>query len=283
VLEFDRRELSSVWRATCSLTVCRIVSFKLKHPYVQPAAGLKWGWIVRLLISAVCALTFCLLTTGVWADSVPIVNASFETTNTLSPNCNGLGCAFNFAIPDWTPSFNGILNDPNAAVGSFRPGSNLNYFTSPLPNGIIVAFINSGAISQTLGVSVLPNATYTLSVDVGRRVDVSGVNYSLNLYDGSISDVLCSTGSNSNSSIAAGTFKDVTLTCTTGSSVPVGLLGIELTGNGRQVNFDNVQLNVTNAVSTPEPSALALTFVGLFVGGLLFLRSRRNQYLQSAS
>ena len=94
----------------------------------------------------------------------------------------------------------------------------------------------------------------------------------------------CSTGSNSNSSIAKGTFADITLTCTTGSSVPAGLLGIELTGNGRQVNFDNVQLNVTTgAVSTPEPSAFALTFVGLFMGGLLFVRSRRNQYLQSAS
>ena len=128
---------------------------------------------------------------------------------------------------------------------------------------------------------MLPNATYTLSVDVGRRVDVTGVNYSLNLLDGS--NILGScTQSGSNASIAAGTFAAVTLTCTTGSSVPAGLLGIELTGNGRQVNFDNVQLNVSS-VSTPEPGTLAFTVVGLFVGGLLFLRSRRNQYLESAS
>jgi len=233
---------------------------------------------VRLLISAVCALTFCLLTTGAWADSVPIVNASFETPPipALTPNCAGTGCAFNFAIPDW----NNLSS--TTAAGLFQPGSNTLYFTSPLPSGNTVAFINNGAIWQTLGVSVLPNATYTLSVDVGRRVDVSGVNYSLNLYDGSISNVFCSTGSNSNSSIAAGTFADITVTCTTGSSVPAGLLGIELTGDGRQVNFDNVQLNV-GAASIPEPSAFALTFVGLFVGGLLFSRSRRNQYLQSAS
>jgi len=219
------------------------------------------------------------LTTGAWADSVPILNATFETTFTLSPNCPpvGSGCAFNFAIPDW----NNI--DSNTAAGSFQPGSSTTYFTSPLPSGNTVAFINQGAIFQTLGVSVLPNATYTLSVDVGRRVDVSGVNYSLNLLDGS--NILGScTQSGSNASIAAGTFADVTLTCTTGSSVSPGLLGIELTGNGRQVNFDNVQLNVTTgSVSTPEPGALALTFVGLLVGGLLFLRSRRNQYLQRAS
>jgi hypothetical protein len=232
---------------------------------------------VRLLISAVCALTFCLLTTGAWADSVPIVNASFEITNTLTPNCPGTGCAYNFAIPDW----NNISS--NTSAGSFQPGSNTLYFTSPLPSGNTVAFINNEGIWQTLGVSVLPNTTYTLSVDVGRRVGFAGVNYSLNLYDGSISNVFCSTPAGSNNgSIAAGTFADITVTCTTGASVPAGLLGIELTGSGTQVNFDNVQLNV-GAVSTPEPSAFALTFVGLFVGGLLFSRSRRNQYLQSAS
>jgi hypothetical protein len=178
----------------------------------------------------------------------------------------------------------------NVSLGSFEPcglqpcgaASNSLYFNSALPNGNIIAFINNGAISQTLGVSVLPNATYTLPVDVGRRNDSAGVNYSLNLYDGSVSDVFCTTGSNSNSSIAGGTFSDITVTCTTGSSVPAGLLGIELTGNGRQVNFDNVQLSVST-VSTPEPGALALTFVGLLLGGLLFVHSRRGQYLQSAS
>jgi hypothetical protein len=151
-----------------------------------------------------------------------------------------------------------------------------------LPDGNTVAFINSGAITQTLGVSLLPNSVYTLSVDVGRRVDVVAANYSLNLLDGS--NVFCTSGSNSNGSITAGTFADITLTCATGATVPGGFLGIEFTGDGRQIDFDNVQLDVsTSTVSTPEPSALALTFVGLFMGGLLFVRSRRRQYLQCAS
>jgi hypothetical protein len=231
---------------------------------------------VRLLICAVCALTFCLLTTGARADSVTILNPSFETTNTLSPNCAGTGCAFNFSIPDW----NNISS--TTAAGSFQPGSNTLYFTSPLPDGNTVAFINSGAITQTLGVSLLPNSVYTLSVDVGRRVDVVAANYSLNLLDGS--NVFCTSGSNSNGSITAGTFAGITLTCATGATVPGGFLGIEFTGDGRQIDFDNVQLDVsTSTVSTPEPSALALTFVGLFMGGLLFVRSRRRQYLQCAS
>jgi hypothetical protein len=231
---------------------------------------------VRLLICAVCALTFCLLTTGARADSVTILNPSFETTNTLSPNCAGTGCAFNFAIPDW----NNISS--STAAGSFQPGSNTLYFTSPLPDGNIVAFINSGAITQTLGVSLLPNSVYTLSVDVGRRFDVIAANYSLNLLDGS--NVFCTSGSNTNGSITAGTFADITLTCATGATVPGGFLGIELTGDGRQIDFDNVQLDVTTGtVSTPEPSVLALTFVGLLVSGLFFVLSRRRHYLQSAS
>jgi hypothetical protein len=233
---------------------------------------------VRFLISAVCTLTFCLLTTGAWADSVPIQNASFQMFSPLTISGCGTGCMFNFGpIPDWT------ISGVNAAAGSFQPGSNGLYFTSPIP---VIAFINSGAISQLTGVFVKPDSTYTLSVGVGRRLDVvPGVNYSLNLYDGSISNVFCSTpGGTNNSSITSGGFADITLTCTTGASVTAGLLGIELTGDGRQVNFDNVQLNVTtNGVSTPEPSALALTVVGLFIGGLLFARSRRKQYLQSAS
>src|SRR2546427_2193304 len=57
------------------------------------------------------------------------------------------------------------------------------------------------------------------------RFDVVAANYSLSLYDGST--VLCTT-SDSNASIAAGSFIDATLTCTTGASVPAGFLGIVL-------------------------------------------------------
>ena len=232
---------------------------------------------MRIWITAVCALAFCLAASGTWADSISIQNASFETTNPLTIPCAGTGCAFNFSLPDWTIA--GI----NAAAGSFQPGSNSLYFNTAVPDGSIVAFINTGSISQTLtGVSLLANSVYTLSVDVGRRNDVAGANYSLNLLDGS--NVFCTSGSNSNGSITAGTFTDITLTCTTGATVPGGFLGIELTGDGRQIDFDNVQLDVTTStVSTPEPGVLALTFVGLFMGGLLFMGSRRNRYLQSAS
>ena len=224
-------------------------------------------------MSAFCALAFCLLASGAWGDSVSIQNPSFEITNTLDQPCAGLtACWNNGPIPDWTTLASGF--------GSFAATSA--YFNMPLPNGSVVAFTNFGALSQTLaGISLLPNSVYTLSVDVGRRFDVIAANYSLNLLDGS--NVFCTSGSNSNGSITAGTFRDITLTCATGATVPGGFLGIELTGDGLQIDFDNVQLDVTSTVSTPEPSALALTFVGLLVSGLFFVLSRRRHYLQCAS
>jgi len=228
-------------------------------------------------MSAFCALAFCLLASGAWGDSVSIQNPSFEIFNTLdqSAGCNtgSTACFNNGPIPGWSTLSGGF--------GSFAPNST--FFSLPLPDGSIVAFTNGGTLSQTLaGIFLLPNSVYTLSVDVGRRFDVGAADatYSLSLVDGS--NVLCTSGVNSIGSIAAGTFLDVPLQCTTGASVPGGLLGIELSGNGRQVDFDNVRLNVTSAaVATPEPGAMAFTLVGLCFGGLFFLRSRRNQYLRT--
>ncbi len=165
---------------------------------------------MRLLISGVCALALCILTTGAWGDSVTIQNPSFEQiapTNPLASMC-GPGCAYNAGNPmlGWTISGVPTINNGNASAGQFEPGS---FFSLPLPDGNIVAYINSGSISQTLGVSVLPDATYTLSVDVGRRNDIiTGVNYSLNLLDGSNVLGTC-TQSGSNASIVAGTFADI--------------------------------------------------------------------------
>ena len=219
-----------------------------------------------------------MLTTGAWADSITVQNASFDLVGNqgLNSPCAGTACSFNDVaqgfIPGWTPSF-------NASAGSFHPGSSALYFSTDVGT---IAYINNGSLSQMLGVSVLPDSTYTLSVDVGRRFDFAGVNYSLSLLDGSSVLGTC-TQTGSNASIAAGTFADITLTCTTGASVPAGLLGIQLTGSGTQVDFDNVHLSVESVVSTPEPGALALTLVGLLMGGLVFVHSRRSRYLQSAS
>jgi hypothetical protein len=225
-------------------------------------------------------LVLCLvLSSGAWGDSITIQNPSFEITAPLVASCGPPDpCLFNFTTPPgWTPLPVG------SGFGSFEPSSA--FFSLPLPDGNIVAYTNSGAISQTLaGISLLPNSIYTLSVDVGRRFDVVAATYSMSLLDGT--NVFCSNASEnlSNGSFIAGTFVDVTLTCATGASVPSGFLGIELAGAGRQIDFDNVRLDVvTNPTSTPEPGASLLVLAGLGVICLLVARSRRNQHLQGAS
>jgi hypothetical protein len=226
---------------------------------------------MRLLASVIYALALCLfLGNGVaWGDGIPVQNASFENKNPLTTGCSGPEtCMYNAgSIPSWTST---------GATGSFEPSSS--FFNLPLPAGNILAYTNGGSFSQTLtGVSLEPYSIYTLSVDVGHRLDGEVANYSLSLDAGS--SLLCTTGG-SNGSAHAGNFIDAILTCTTGASVPSGFLGIVLAGDGIQIDFDNVRLDV---VPAPEPSALVLTLTGFAVVGLLFARSQRNRYLQSAS
>jgi hypothetical protein len=230
---------------------------------------------VRLSASVVCALTLCLfLSNGVaWGDSVHVQNASFQDTSTsplTSPCVGPETCLYNASpIPGWVIT---------GVTGLFEPSSA--YFNLPLPDSNILAYTNGGSISQTLtGVTLLPNSIYTLSVDVGRRKDVGELvaSYSISLAAGS--GFSCTTGGPIGNA-GSGAFFDQILTCTTGATVPSDFLEIVLTGSGRQVDFDNVRLNV---VSAPEPSALVLMLTGLGVVGLLFAHARRNRYLQSAS
>jgi len=223
---------------------------------------------VRSKVLLVCALSFfTALTCGTaHADGViPVVNASFESHGSLV-GC-GAGCAYNLGpIPGWTVIGTG---------GSFEPS--FSQLTLPSQNGSFVAFSNVGTISQDLGVGVLANSTYTLSVDIGRRTDASGAPgtmYSVALDDGSAT--LCSTPLTSNGNISAGGFLDVILTCATGSSIAPGDLTIVLTSNGNQIDFDNVSLSV----ATPEPSAVLLMGVGLGFVALMWRYSGRKDALQ---
>jgi RHS repeat-associated protein len=155
-------------------------------------------------------------------------NSSFETYNTLDQGC---ACGpFNYGpIPGWTI---------NGSGGSWQPSAST---YSSFPAGPTVIWNGGGTISQTLaGIGLQPNTTYTLSVYVGHRLDGYVNTYTVSLQAGS---TVLKSVSASNSTITAGTFANVSLTYTTGSTVTSGDLTIVLSSGGSQIDFDNVRLS----------------------------------------
>ena len=117
--------------------------------------------------------------------------------------------------------------------------------------GANVAYVNSGSLAQTVEEAFAQDGQYTLSVDVGNRQDIASFGeYEVRLYAG---DELI--GSADGGAPAEGGWQTVTLNVD-GSDFPAGFAGfgedlrIELVKvSGGQVNFDNVQLSVTDTGS----------------------------------
>jgi hypothetical protein len=205
-------------------------------------------------------------TSSIFANSIPIQNASFEITNPLTTPC-GTGCAFNGGpIPGWTTV--------GGQQGTWQPSSA--YFTSPVPDGSLVAYSNGGTISQTLSASLAANTAYTLTVAVGNRLDAITNNfattYIIQLFAGS---TLLNSITGSNTLIPLGTFLDVSFNYMSGVTFPSGNLSIVLSSIGPQSDFDNVRLTA-NAISVPEPRTLTLLAAGLAMM-LLAFRRRASQ------
>jgi hypothetical protein len=211
-----------------------------------------------LLLLAILALSF--IAAPAHADTIAITDPSFESP--LVPPITGCGgtCAFTASIPGWMIS-------PGGIAGQFQPGSSA-FFTVPLPDGNTVAYSNGSTISQTLSATLAPNTTYTLSVDVGRRVDASLTNFEIDLLAGG-NIFAFQTFSNG---FTPGTFALESLSFTTGANVlPGQQLGIAFSNPFPvQLNYDNVQLS---ASPVPEPGSLALLATGL---GLFVLVLRRR-------
>jgi hypothetical protein len=208
---------------------------------------------MKAVALGILVIGFAFITGSASADSIAVQNGSFEQTSSpLTPGTFNDG-----PIPGWTTT--GI-------AGSWDPAPNT-FFTGALPDGSTVAFVD-GTISQDLGVTLLPDTTYTLSVYVGDRGDGFNLNdpWSISLGDGSVSCTASGIGSN----IHEGSFADETCSFTTGSSVPTGDLFVYLSGQG-QADFDDA------TVAAPEPSSIALASLGLLAVALFGVFFKRKQ------
>ena len=227
------------------------------------------SFALRVSSLVASGLVFCGVTLGSvqWAAAapIPVVNPGFEA-DVLGDGVSTFGFA-----AGWTIIGAGIAGPFNPAVGHY-PGQ--------APEGSNIAFANnSEIISQTLAETLALNTTYTLQVEVGRRLDLgsSPVNYAVELRGGA--SVLAS---ESLLSPALGQFLTSTVVFTSGATEPefgqaLGIRLIHAGGGNVQVNFDDVRLNA-QPVAVPEPSTAMLTALGSL--SLFFYRWRRRRSLQ---
>jgi hypothetical protein len=166
------------------------------------------------------------------AQPVNVMNSGFESS--AMPQCG-----FGVAATAWIATGDG---------GVWRPGifgQCLNSYRNGPPEGVQIAYINGGTLTQTLAATLTANTQYTLRVKAGRRFDCcqsgSGADYLVQLRAGGV--VLREDAGSL--AITNGTFRLTTLRFSTGAThAALGQpLQIRLLqgGNG-QANFDDVQV-----------------------------------------
>ncbi len=194
--------------------------------------------------------SLCVLFASVaFADSIPVSDPSFETlpNSPLSSPC-GTGCSYQYE----TGSFDGWTFTDG---GLFQPGQGQTIYFNSIPDGSTVAFANgSGSISQMLSVTVQPDTTYTLEVDLGRRKDLGFAGTAELLIGGQIFQASGVEPPSGDWSTYTATF-----TCDSNCSQVGDSIEIMLLSSGLQGDFDNVRM----FSSVPEPATISMLMLGL--------------------
>jgi hypothetical protein len=226
------------------------------------------------------------------ADFLLINNHSFEAATVAPGNFSTTSAPSGWSAYgniDFNARTIGVLN-PNSTTlyGSGPPdGNNVGVVFLLDNSGDQSAFANSEAgMQQTLTSTLQNNSTYTLTVQVGNISNDSSFphnsfqffgfpGYRVDLMAGGT--ILASDSSLVSGSPSEGNFQLSTVSFTAGNAHALAgqSLGIRLVNlnnsTGIEVNFDNVQLQVT---AVPEPSSLLL---GTSAIGMLALWRRRSK------
>jgi hypothetical protein len=221
-------------------------------------------------------------TTGPGAYSVP--NYSFE--NPALAN----GGYSNNNITSWT-----IGTTTTNYTAGVQNNTGASYFSS-VPNGSQFAFLNADSnnsgynASDTLTSTVLGTVSggesYTLTADIGNRLDVPYANngtYTISLLDGG---TVLASQAYSGSSIAPGAWYDLNLGFTTPANVATGNLQIQLgfatagytSGNVfGQGDFDDIGLTAGTVSAPAAPSGLTATAASASQINLAWTNNANNQ------
>ncbi len=253
---------------------------------------------MKYLLSLTIFSTSLLLLSGTArAAPITIVNAGFEDDLSRLPN-PGTFITNRQTNPQSQPFLDGwtisdLTGDSTGPI-HLNPGTMISSMYHDSVEGNIAAASNGNVIYQVLNSVLQPNTTYTLSVEVGHRLDVQEQGYYFELDTGSnffSRNILAraSTASNipsinspSPTDISKGfngLFVPVSLTFTTGAGT-AGLgqpLMISLGVPATQTLFDDVRLDASpvggpapgptdgggTAADAPEPGSMSLLVIGV--------------------
>ncbi len=197
----------------------------------------------------VLAAAFGLAVNTANAAAVTVVNADFEDPATILDQIDPVRGDWTMtSVSGWTVT---------GAAGVFEPIVPGPAYNS-LASGTRVGWSNGGSMSQLTSGTFGAGNTYTLTVDIGWRFDTAAFpGGDISIFAGDPATIVGSTALNA---AIQGSFIQAVLVLDALDIAPyVGQqIGILLSGDRQQVNFDNVRL-----METPVPAAIWLFFSSL--------------------